>query len=318
MAGEEEHPVVVVEVAVGARHVLALEVDAAVLDAGLQRVAAGHERPAVRRAPDPLDVPEVPGVADAAGVALRADVDRRHQRGEAADRVLERVVDAERRVEDVAVLRDARVLQVVVADVALRAAAANRSVCVFETPPSHAGVWPSVGDGDASAQPNASSTSCIERVSVARVWLDMPMRCWTDPKPGEAVQLGRDHLLLQILAAERAVAAEHRLAAGRRRDQQLAVALRVQDVQRHRDGCRPASARGTTSRAGSAKNLRDEAGLLLGGERAQRVHEVLREPRVVLRAGPDPLVGDARQSSSALRMSVSPVGRPVAALALVA
>ena len=62
------------------------------------------------------DVAEVPGVADAAGVALRVDVDGRHQRGQAADRVLERVVDAERGVEDVAVLRDARVLEIVVAD----------------------------------------------------------------------------------------------------------------------------------------------------------------------------------------------------------
>ena len=119
VAGEEEGPVVVVEVAVRPRHVLAFEADVPVLDAGLQRVAAGDDRPPVGRAPHALDVPEVPRVADAAGVALRVDVDRRHQRGESADRVLERVVDAQRRVEDVAVLRDPRVLQVVVADVRL-------------------------------------------------------------------------------------------------------------------------------------------------------------------------------------------------------
>ena len=117
MPGKEERPVAIVQVSIGASHVLAFEVHTAVLDAGLERVPAAHQGPAIGRTPDALDVPEVPGIADAAGVALRIDVDGRHQRRQAADGRLERVVDAERRVEDVAVLRDACVLQVEVADV---------------------------------------------------------------------------------------------------------------------------------------------------------------------------------------------------------
>ena len=100
-------------------------------------------------------------------------------------------------------------------------------------PPSQAGVRPSVGDGDASAQPNASSTSCTDAcqrdprlVRIADAVLDAI-------RTRKSRQLRRDHLLLQELLAERAVAPEQRLAAGRRRNQELAVALRVQDVQRH-------------------------------------------------------------------------------------
>ena len=116
VAGEEEHPVVVVEVAVGARHVLAVQLEPAVLD---RRTAACAGRWPATSAPTlqhALAVEEVPGVADAAGVALGVDVDGRHQRGQPADRRLERVVDAERGVVEVAVLRDARVLEVEVAD----------------------------------------------------------------------------------------------------------------------------------------------------------------------------------------------------------
>ena len=115
VAGEEEGPVAVVQVAVGARHVLTLEVDVAILDTGLQGVRTDEQRPPARRVEDALVVEEVPRVADAAGVALGVDVDGRHQRRQSADVLLDRVVDAERRVEDVPVLRDAGVLQVEVA-----------------------------------------------------------------------------------------------------------------------------------------------------------------------------------------------------------
>ena len=133
MPSEEEDPVVVVEVAVGAGHVLSGQTDVPVLGASLERVTGRHDRPAVSQAPHTLDVPEIPGVADAAGVALRVDVNRRHQRRQAANRVFERVVDAERGVEDVAILRDAGVLQIVVADVGLVQHAGAERVRVGET-----------------------------------------------------------------------------------------------------------------------------------------------------------------------------------------
>ncbi len=66
------------------------------------------------------------------------------------------------------------------------------------------------------------------------------------------------------------------------------------------------------------EELRDESGLLFGRERAQRVHEVLREARD-RPATPVRIHSFATAAIvSGVRTSVSPVGRPVAAFALVA
>ena len=53
------------------------------------------------------------------------------------------------------------------------------------TPPSSAGVLPSVGDGEASAHPNASSTRCVERTNVNRVSLLAAARCCTVTTPDQ-------------------------------------------------------------------------------------------------------------------------------------
>jgi hypothetical protein len=128
-----------------------------------------------------------------------------------------------------------------------------------------------------------------------------------------ALQLGRYHLLLQILPAVGAVALENGLRPGRRWDQILAVALHVEDVQRDRVNIgRRQRAKSQPGRVG--EELRDESGLLLGWKGAQRIHEVLRETRVVLLPALDPLVGDAgnRLRGADVR---EPHGQPVAALA---
>ena len=241
------------------------EIDPAVLDAGLQRVPAGDERPAVGRAPHALDVPEVPGVADAARVPLRDDVDRRHQRGEAADRVLERVVDAERRVEDVAVLRDARVLQVVVADVGFVQHARAERVRVRDA---------------AEPRRRLAERRRRRRVGPAERFLDVLHRSrqrerasGSSRRSGAARSRSRRSRSSSVgitcccrySLAEGAVAAEQRLAAGRRRNQELSVALRVQDVERHRmDVGRRQLPKDQPRRIG--EELRDEPGLLLGRE----------------------------------------------------
>ena len=185
-------------------------------------------------------------------------------------------------------------------------------------PPSQAGVRPSVGDGDASAQPNASSTSCTDRVSVTRVWFESPIRCC------DAIRTRRS-----LPAPSGPPAAAD-------------TPGRTCRCRSGAAGCRSATGSGAGRRASCSgcsappgwmspavswrkseprrigEELRDEAGLLFGGERAQRVHEVLREARIVLHAGPDPLVGDARQSSPrCARRSARSAGRS-AAFALVA
>jgi hypothetical protein len=66
VSGEEEDPVVVIQVAVRSGHVLAVQVDSAVLHTRSKRVASGDQRPAVRCTPDALPVEKVPRVPDAA------------------------------------------------------------------------------------------------------------------------------------------------------------------------------------------------------------------------------------------------------------
>jgi hypothetical protein len=112
-------------------------------------------------------------------------------------------------------------------------------------------------------------------------------------KPGKALQLGRDDLLLKELLTEGAVAFQQRLVCGRRWNEELPVALLVEDVQRHRMNVgRCQVTKHEPRRVG--EELRDEPGLLLGRKRAECVHEVLGESRIVLQPGADPLVGHIR------------------------
>ena len=219
--------------------------------------------------------------------------------------MLERVVDAERRVEDVAILRDAGVLQVVVADAGSRAAAASRRCACSTRRPARPGVWPSVGDGDASAQPNASCTSCTERISVTRVWLDVAHAMLHRAEAGPVRQLGGNHLLLQELAAVGAVARQHRLVGRWRRNQELAVALDVEDVERHRmDVRRRQLAEGQARRIG--EELCDQAGLLLRRKRrAARSGSSAANRGSSCDAAADPLVGHGGN-----RVGVADVGEP--------
>ncbi len=72
------------------------------------------------------------------------------------------------------------------------------------------------------------------------------------------------------------------------------------------------------SAAGSAKNCGDQASLLVGRKRAQRVHEILRERA---RSSCAPLRSHSFATCamlSAVRTSVRPIGRPVRAVAFVA
>ena len=188
---------------------------------------------AIRDAPQALDVEEVPGVADPAGAALRADVDRRHERREAADPVLERVVDAERRVEDVAVLRDARVLEVEVADADLVQETRAERVRVREAAEPR-GRFPE-RRGGRRIGPAEGFVHVLGRSGQRRAGLVRRPGAMLDrSEAGECPKLGRDDLLLEILPSECPVAAEHRLGRCRRGNQQFPVALRVQDVERHR------------------------------------------------------------------------------------
>ena len=107
---------------------------------------------------------------------------------------------------------------------------------------------------------------------------------------GKALELGRNDLLQQVLAAERAVAAKGLQARRRRGDQELAIPLHVENVQRDRvDVARCQFAKHQAGRI--AEELRDESRLLLGREAAQRRHEVRGKPRVVLQTGAKPFVG---------------------------
>ena len=188
-------------------------------------------------------------------------------------------------------------------------------MCVFDTPPSQAGVWPSVGDGDASAQPNASSTSCTERVSVTRVWL----MCRRGAAPRRTPRIPRARSESPAAAGTRGrtcrCPASTGSAAGRRRNQETGRRAACSGCSARPDGCPPGVSWRNVSARRIGEELGDEAGLLFGRKRPQRVHEVRGESRIVRCAAADPLVGDARRSSPPSRTSVSPVGRPVAALA---
>ena len=241
------------------------------------------ERPAIGGAPDPLDVPEVPRVADAAGVALRDDVDGRHQRGEAADRVLERVVDAERRVEDVAVLRDAGVLQVEVADVRfvqqpraervrVRHAAEPRRCSAERRRRRRIGPAERLLD---VLQSNRSAS----RASGSR----RRARCCSEPKPDKALELGRNHLLQQVLAAERAVAASSGCRPGDGDGiRNWPSRLHVEDVERDRmdvGRCQLAERQAAPDRRRTSRSAPPAA---RPGNARSALHEVRGEPRIVL------------------------------------
>ena len=229
----------------------------------------------------------------------------------------ERVVDAERRVEDVAVLRDARVLQVVVADARLVQQPRAEGVRVRH-----------------AAEPGRrlAERRRRRRVGPAERLLDVLHRARQ-----------RDARLVRVAGA-----VLHRRE--RRRSPASSVGITcccrysrpkvplplssgwspVGDGIRRRPSrfvLRMFSATGWMSAGVSSRNvsarrvgeeLRDEPGLLVGRERPQRVHEVLRRsagcPAAPVRS--HSLATPA--IVSAVRTSVSPVGRPVAAVALVA
>ena len=103
MSGQEKQPVAVVEIAVGARHVLAADGRAPKFAAKTECVARRGPGHGVRDRSLPLPVEKVPGVADTGGGSLRIDVNGRHERGQAAQTCFERVVDAQAGVGDVPV-----------------------------------------------------------------------------------------------------------------------------------------------------------------------------------------------------------------------
>ena len=205
--------------------------------------------------------------------------------------VLERVADAERRVHDVAVLRDARVLEVEVAHADFLQQLRAEGVRVGDAAEQRRRV--AVGRRRRGVGPPERLFDALRRAHEGepRVVAGGGAMLHRDDA-GPAVRLGRDDLLLQQLAAEGAVAAQHRHAAGGRRDQEAAVAGRVQDVDRDRmDVGRRQLAEG--QRVDVAEERGDEAGLLIGREGAQRAQEVGGKGRVVGGAVAQVVVGDA-------------------------
>ena len=96
MSGHEEHPIVVVQVSIGAGHVLTLQVGSAKLTTKLHRMRTPHMRHQIGDIDIALAVIEVPGIANAGARALRHNIHSWHQRRQAANCFFNRVVDTER------------------------------------------------------------------------------------------------------------------------------------------------------------------------------------------------------------------------------
>ena len=292
MAGEEEDPVIVVEVAVGAGHVLAFDGGAAEFGAELHGVLGAGVAEGFGDVDDALAIEEVPGVADARGGALGIDVDSGHQRSEAGDGAFERIEDTERGVGDIAILGDAGVKEF------------EEAATEFGDPLSADGFGVLEGGGVGRGKTGGGGGGRVgpaegffdlgggldivqaEAVGSGEVVLD-------GAGAGPGVVEGGKGLLEKTFVAEVSVAGEG-LKGGRVGGQQeFAIALDVENVDGDRvDILSGEIAKGNVAGGGVREEFAFEAGDLFGGEGADGGKKVIGEGGVAAGTGLQPLVGD--------------------------
>ena len=233
VAGEEEGPVVVVEVAVGAGHILAGNGGPAEFAAELDGVAGAGVADGFRYVDDTLAVEEVPGVTDTGGRALGIDVDGGHERGEAADGCFEGIKDAKGGVSNVAEFGDASVKELEEAATKLRDPLSAKGLGVLEAGGigggeaeggRRRGVGPAEGLFDVGGGADVVEA---EAVGGGEVMVDGAGAC-----PG--VEERGEGLLEQAFVAEVGVAGERQHGRAVGGQQELPVALLVQNVDRNR------------------------------------------------------------------------------------